>query len=369
MGVIAIHSAVTCYGGEAGRVIWTGWHRPFVAIVLPMFFALSGFLVVGSLLRSQSILEFLSLRAIRIVPALFVEVTIGALILGPLLTSFTLREYFSDPKFVSYALNIVGDIQYKLPGLFLSNPDPDMVNRQLWTIPAELECYLLITILAIVGIVRRPKLFALLSVGLVAAFTLHNWENKILYATDNVPLRTLILSFLFGIALFQLKQYVRLSVVWLILSIILSYVCLYYRSLCYVAPIPISYLTVYIGLLNPRKTLLTRAGDYSYGLYLYGYPVQQTIVYLFPDLRIWWVNIILSVCVGLCFAAFSWHVVESRVLQRKPAVIRNVRRFVGVARDLLKKSLGEFRSRELGSGRGQPKWGAVWLRHKNSRDT
>ena len=328
ISVIVVHSWVTSYGAEGGRAIWVGWSRPFVAIVLPMFFALSGFLVVGSLLRSQSILEFLSLRAIRIAPALFVEVTIGALILGPLLTSFTLGQYFSDPKFISYGLNVFGDIQYKLPGLFLNNPDPDMVNRQLWTIPAELECYLLITILAIVGVVRRPKLFLLFSLGMVVFMTAYKWESDDLYAFDNVPLRSLMLAFLFGIAFFRLQDHIRLNAVWLIAAIVLSYVCLYFRSLSYVATIPIAYLTVYLGLLNPRKTILNYAGDYSYGLYLYGYPVQQTFVYLFPDLRIWWVNSIVCVAVGLCFAAFSWHLVESRVLGQKAAMIKKVRSLV-----------------------------------------
>jgi hypothetical protein len=93
--------------------------------------------------------RFLTLRAVRIFPALFCEVTISALILGPMLTTFSLQKYFSDLKFYTYFLNVIGRIHYYLPGLFLDNPFPQNVNNQLWTIPFELECYIAITILAL----------------------------------------------------------------------------------------------------------------------------------------------------------------------------------------------------------------------------
>ncbi len=109
-------------------------------VVLPAFFALSGFLVSTSLFRSKTIFEFVTLRVVRMMPALFGEVLISALLLGPLLTAFTIQEYFSSRQFYVYWLNIIGEIHFQLPGLFLDNPDPGRVNLQLWTIPLELKC-------------------------------------------------------------------------------------------------------------------------------------------------------------------------------------------------------------------------------------
>ena len=129
ISVIAFHSVLTSYGEAHTRMVWNGWWRPFIAVILPAFFALSGFLVSASLVRSKTIQEFLTLRVVRLVPALFFEVTISALILGPLLTVFTLRDYFTSRLFRAYWLNIVGYIHFQLPGLFLDNPDPNMVNR------------------------------------------------------------------------------------------------------------------------------------------------------------------------------------------------------------------------------------------------
>jgi hypothetical protein len=97
-------------------------YGPFVAFLLPMFFALSGFLVAGSLERCNTLITFLGLRAFGIMPALTVEVLLSALVLGPLLTSASLPTYFLSQKFRLYFLNIVGDIHYYLPDVFLSNP-------------------------------------------------------------------------------------------------------------------------------------------------------------------------------------------------------------------------------------------------------
>src|SRR5271163_2930831 len=72
---------------------------PFVAFLLPMFFSLSGFLVAGSLERSNTLITFLGLRVFRIMPALAVEILLSALVLGPLLTTVSLDDYFSSADF------------------------------------------------------------------------------------------------------------------------------------------------------------------------------------------------------------------------------------------------------------------------------
>src|ERR1700691_2724048 len=65
VGVVCVHSVVTSYG-PAGEGIWSGPLRPLVAAILPMFFALSGFLVTGSLLRAKTLTEFVTLRGLRL---------------------------------------------------------------------------------------------------------------------------------------------------------------------------------------------------------------------------------------------------------------------------------------------------------------
>ena len=105
-------------------------------MLLPAFFAVSGFLVMGSAVRTGSLSTFLSFRALRILPALSTEVAIGAILIGGIWTTLPAREYFLDPGFWRYFRNIVGNIIFYLPGVFKSNPT-EIVNGSLWTIPPE----------------------------------------------------------------------------------------------------------------------------------------------------------------------------------------------------------------------------------------
>jgi peptidoglycan/LPS O-acetylase OafA/YrhL len=110
-----------------------------------------------------------------------------------------LFDYFSDGKLPHYFLNVLGMIHYQLPGMFLSNPYPDVVNGSLWTVPYELECYLALVVLALFGVMRRP--FWLLWIVIVGGFTLlimSSQNANILMAQTAVPGRALILSFLAG---------------------------------------------------------------------------------------------------------------------------------------------------------------------------
>lgn len=343
--VICVHSAVTSYG-PSDNTIWHGWYRPPVAAILPMFFALSGFLVTGSLLRAKSMTEFVMLRVLRIVPALLVEVIVVAFVLGPLLTSVPLRDYVTDAKFISYPLNILGDIHYHLPGLFLSNPDPDMVNRQLWTIPSELRCYFVIVVLAMIGFARNSRrMLVILAISLVAFPLVDFMQRRDLWHFDNVPSKALILSFLAGVSLFLGQKQIRLNPYCFTGSMGLAFTLLLFRETAYFACLPIAYCTVYVGLSQIPKTIVVATGDYSYGLYLYGYPIQQTYSYLFPGHRVWWLNIPFTMLFGLAFAALSWHVVEAKVLRWRKRIIPAIESGVDLLGRLPQRGLRPVRQR------------------------
>jgi peptidoglycan/LPS O-acetylase OafA/YrhL len=118
VGVIVVHSTSVSYGHQSDHAVWGGPQRTLEHLILPMFFALSGFLVAGSLERCPTLVSFFGLRLLRIVPALSVEVLLSAMIFGPLLSAFDLRAYFTDPEFYSYFLNVTGNIHYLLPRCF-----------------------------------------------------------------------------------------------------------------------------------------------------------------------------------------------------------------------------------------------------------
>ncbi|MGB8900721.1 MAG: acyltransferase, partial [Methylocella sp.] len=72
-----------------------------------------------------------------------------------------------------------------------------------------------------------------------------------------------------------------------------------------------TYVTVYLGLTNFKRLSVIRGADYSYGIYLYSFVIQQLFVYLAaPQSPFWWINAMVCVPLSALVAAFSWHFVE-----------------------------------------------------------
>ncbi|MEM7525108.1 MAG: acyltransferase, partial [Pseudomonadota bacterium] len=159
MGILAFHSTVVT--GDVQLVFKSAFWILAYALV-PMFFALSGFLITGSGLR-LTLGQFLLNRGLRIIPALAVEITISAIIIGLLFTQLSYFDYFTDYDFFEYFLNIVGYIQYDLPGVFLDLESAGIVNQSLWTVPYEILCYIAMSFIIILGLLNKPRVLLALT--------------------------------------------------------------------------------------------------------------------------------------------------------------------------------------------------------------
>ncbi|MBV8798331.1 MAG: acyltransferase [Alphaproteobacteria bacterium] len=331
VSIICYHSVLLSYRPEVQH--WFVQDTPakaWIYLLVPMFFALSGFLVAGSLERTRSIFSFLGLRVLRILPALGAEILLSALLLGSLFTVLPLREYLASSGLHAYFLNIIGDIHFYLPGVFASNP-VKMVNGQLWTVPAELACYVTLAALFLFGICRRRALFAGIFLGAqllvpVALVSIPGAGAAIGGAANGL----LVLMFISGVTIFFYRDRIPWRADFAATCFAAYLVLLYVPGGYGFIAIPVGYLTVYLGLLNPPKNKMIESGDYSYGLYLYGYPIQQAVVAISPVTHAWWINLALSLPLAFCFAAGSWHLLEKRVLRWKPYVMAAEVRILGV---------------------------------------
>ncbi len=318
--IIGLHSLNVSLGlGEALQV--QSKLRIGVAMILALFFALSGFLVTASLLRCKSLISFLGLRVLRIGPALAVETTLSAVVIGSVFTELPLAQYVADPKFHAYFLNIVGDIHYELPGVFLNNPLPRLVNCQLWTVPYELWCYVILALLAVTTIAFNRV--AYLAFMVIAQIGLIGYD---IYRWDVVPIQLrphlLVFSFLAGVGFYLWRDKVPYD----------RTVCLFALVLCAagmatgrgdaLAPVPAAYVACYFGLMNPRRSWIVASGDYSYGLYLYGFVIQQCVAAFGPPAQPWYLNLLISLPLAFGIAVASWHLVEKHALRLRAQVER-----------------------------------------------
>lgn len=328
ISVVLWHSFETSYGTEFNAGAWASPWRFLIAFILPSFFCLSGFLVAGSMVRTKDLTVFIVLRGIRIFPALIVEVILSAILIGPVFTILPFYEYFHSRQFFAYFFNVIGYIHFNLPGVFVNNP-AKTVNAQLWTIPYELECYIVIAIAWLAGLITRRIIYLITLCGLVCF--IHIWlflRGHLPHEFDLAPGRALVLSFLVGVVLFLYRDYVRVNIILFLLSIIGYFIVLLRPETIYLLPLPVGYITIYLGLLNPKRNIILDSGDYSYGIYLYGYPIQQVVSQLFSQYRFWYVNFALTIILSGIVAWCSWTFVESRVLSRKARIIGYVKTIV-----------------------------------------
>ena len=323
LAVLVWHSVILTSGSLAVyRALWSGPFRFLVAAILPMFFALSGFLVTGSFVRTR-LHQFAILRVLRLAPALAFEVALSALVLGALFTTLPLRDYLTSPELGLYFGNILGLVHFTLPGVFDHNRVPRVVNSQLWTIPFELECYVSLAIVSLLMGLRYRRLFvALLALFLLAATAGAILRNSV---SPFAPLqgRVLVAAFLAGVAIHLYRDRIPYSSVIGVGAAIASMVLLQIADTAYLAAFPIAYLTVWIGLMRPPKIPF---GDLSYGVYLFHFPVEQTVAHLFPDVGCWWRMTLMALPPTLLCAWLSWNLIEQPILNRKTLILTGVDR-------------------------------------------
>jgi peptidoglycan/LPS O-acetylase OafA/YrhL len=334
-GIIAWHTVQL--SGHLDLVRNSGfWLSEYMLV--PMFFALSGFLVAGSSTR-LSAKNFLLNRAARIVPALVVDIFFAALLIGPLVTTLPLGAYFTDATFFRYFLNITGWIHYSLPGVFETNPSPE-VNGALWTVPFEIGCYVILTALMITGAIKRPRVVPLLTCAVLIGgihlrlMTSHMAGNDHASFIERLAMDLFLLrgsllwpSFLVGIVLYQLRYYVPFSKM-ILLGLLGAGVLvsafgdndvLFSNPAVHALVIPLlGYVTVLVGLTRMPRLPGFDTGDYSYGLYLYHVPFLQLLIHYFPELWTgpqWWTLFLVGFPLSLTAAVISWHLFEYPVLK------------------------------------------------------
>jgi len=305
--------------------------------LVPMFFALSGFLISGSATR-LSLKNFLLNRGARIVPALAVDTLVCALIIGPLFTTVALHSYFFSRQFCVFFFNMVGWVHFTLPGVFTDHTVPE-VNGSLWTVPFEIGCYALISLLIILKLMTN-RIFTLafasgyliLSV-LIQAFNVpaHIHSQALGKAVSVAFLEheaQAVTAFLFGIIAYQMREIIPYSRWLLALSVaVILGIAFAFPSMAqgqvpalrFLLMPAIVYVTIFAGLTPLPLPKFFHTGDYSYGIYLYHQPFLQIIITLFPVAALAphtgpWFTLVAGLPLVFFSATMSWHLVEKPCL-------------------------------------------------------
>ena len=290
----------------------------FGGFCVDCFFLLSGFLVTKSWISSRSLGDFAKKRVLRIFPGLCVVLIFCTFVIGPLCTT-ELASYFHQKLTYAYLFFMLrGSLHVAdhLPGVFIHNPWPVRVNGSLWTIRYELICYALVALFGCLRVYRHPLIVLALGALLLSL----NW-GRLDFLHSSQALADFLQTFSYfvlGMVMCLYRDRIPYSRALLVVSLASLLVFDLIGELRLVLPVATAYTVFYIAFWK-RLPLqkFARPGDFSYGLYLYAFPIQQTLVYFYAP-HLGPVTLTLAAfLITLALAVLSWNFVEKPCLRLK----------------------------------------------------
>lgn len=308
---------LTIRGGGGEPMVWaTRGQSTLGGFAVMSFFIISGFLISASWDRRKSGLDYLLKRIKRIHPAYIVASISGFLIFGALTTNDpNYWSTFGPLGLIKYAVLLKS---YDPSGAFPDNPFPGVVNGSLWTIRYEFWCYLLVAFLGLIRLLT-VRWFTLVLVGAGVVSSALNpgmadfWHDLPTFVGGKWP--PLILAFVCGIAFYAWHKSVPWSkpVFWVCLAgFFLSFIGGY----DVVAPLCLTYILMFVGFTPSPVNNWFKTFDISYGVYLYAFPLQQTIVH-YLKVREPLLLFALAMPPILCAGVLSWLLVERPFLRSR----------------------------------------------------
>lgn len=296
----------------------SGGQTSFGHLAVACFFVISGLLITRSFERSGALGPFLKARALRILPGLAVVLAFAAFVIGPLVTSLPLGAYLTSPETYKYlaGINMVA-MPADLPGVFGGNPYAPAVNGSLWTLWYEVQCYLVVAALGVAGLLKRGPVLLLMAAAAVAMPLVEG----------SMHLRAeLFLFFGGGMCLHLFRDHVRADrrLAWLAGAVLVA-TLLSGRGFSYAFAVGGTYLIFCAAYARwQRLAGFGRRGDVSYGIYVYAFPIQQTLIHLSGGQMTWWANALLAFPITLLLAHASWRWVEAPALAWKDRPLREL---------------------------------------------
>jgi peptidoglycan/LPS O-acetylase OafA/YrhL len=328
--VVFSHSFLVAEGTQDHEpLIWLTGNQSILGLVgVFVFFAISGFLVTQSFEETGDAWRFLAKRALRIFPGLFVATLLSAFVLAPVVTTLWPSTFLGRPEPYEYVVGntLLDQTVHELPGvMFVNNPVGLEINGSLWTLRLEFAMYLMVLALGVLRMLTVRAAVLLVAFGMAC---LHfnmldelekwGWFFQLLSGWG-----WLVGFFAAGMVLYKLRhtrifdgRIALLAFAGLVLSVPL-------RQFILLFPLFGCYLALWLAL-TPHLPVIpaARFGDLSYGIYIYGWPVEQGVIWLFGGRAAWWQLFLLALPAAAALAFLSWHLIERPALRLKPQARR-----------------------------------------------
>jgi len=293
----------------------TSWLGRTPSTGLALLLATSGWLLVMAWERDPRVGPYALRRVLRVWPSLLVVLLVTALLVGPIVSTLPWREYLAHPGTLGYvADNLVLRMRYALPGVFVDNPYPGAVNGSLWSLPAQILCFAIVPLVGLLP--ARGRWAAWVALATCAAVVLASriatdvvvWAAPVEQST--IPIAAFAIGAAAAAARLRIPAWA--GVLALVLAA-LSPLAPLGAPRDVALPMLLGVAAVGIGLVDhPVLRRITPRRTLSLGIFLLGFPVQQTLLWLLPSLPAL-VSLLLALAVTVAGALLLDLVVERPV--------------------------------------------------------
>ena len=296
-----------------------------------IFFIISGFLITNSWVSRPNIGEFIVKRSLRILPALAASTFFCVFVVGLSVTSLDHNAYFLNPETWVFLLNVfLYKIYIHLPGVFKHNPFNSAVNGSLWTLTIEAYCYCIVAAFGVLGLISKraaPMILAACFIALdVFIRTDRHYASKVMLNMVASWAVKCFVFFMMGATIYAYSDRIPFNG-YMASAMLLAYVLSWTLHMehfgsYFTSYFTLPYLVLYVGFskLPLINNLGGKIGDYSYGVYVYAFPVQQTVMFHANGNLGRGVFFIISLTFTLALAFLSWRLVEKPALGLKKYV-------------------------------------------------
>jgi len=305
------------------------YHYTFSYLAVNLFFIASGFLVTKSMVYRGDTPSFISARALRIFPALFVHVFFVMIVIGPLATKTPLAEFFSHPDWYLQPLKVLTffETNMVMPGMFQSNAE-DLGSAALWTLRYEVLAYIGTLLVFSFGMLRKKWMVLLQFVLPSLAWMLGDYYG--LFTNMPATIENLVrfgIAYGLGATIYAYRD--RLTFSWVALGVLVvaSYIFRETRAVEVLVTTILAWIVFRFAYMKmPSLDWTKRLPDVSYGIYIYHWCILQLFFYWMPHLSVLELfALTFPVTVGL--AALSWYIVEKPALRSKMQFANSLRKF------------------------------------------
>ena len=314
--VIIAHAFAISTGNEENEFLskLTDGYLGLGALAVCVFFVAGGFLIAKSVERQKIAGKYFKSRIIRIFPSL-IFTTVCVTVLGAFFSEHTPLEYFKNNDTWKYLLNSFFVPVHNLPGVFENNPYLPTVNGSLWTLPIEFLCYIACFITYKCKLLKKNSFLISLPFVMIGILILDCLGNYISFARSII--RPCLLFYI-GMGYWVYREHIELKKSWFIISIIGFLLSLFYDVPQIGIYIFFPYILFMVSYgMKQCSSIIGNLGNYSYGIYLWGFPVQQAVVCLNGSKMNPFLNMFISIPIAVALGIVTYFFIENNKVLKK----------------------------------------------------